>query len=117
MYLESLGLDVGVCHVQILCDDDVGNFTVIEFVAGARLITEEGLPRSSVLEGGKREMGGRDTVIIGCVWSIDQNRLSEVIESSRGWTVDQGTWEAEDISSNLGSISYDVMISKQKWTD
>jgi hypothetical protein len=83
-YLESLRLNVCVCHVQIFCDDNVGDLTLIEFVAGARLITEEGLPRSSVLEGGKREMGGRDTVIIRCVWSIDQNRLSEVIESSCG---------------------------------
>jgi hypothetical protein len=53
MYLESLCLDVCVCHVQILCDDDVGDLAVIKLVAGARLIAEEGLSRSSVLEGGK----------------------------------------------------------------
>lgn len=52
-YLESLCLDVSVCHIQILCDNDIGDFAVIEFVAGARLVPEEGLPRSGVFERGK----------------------------------------------------------------
>lgn len=46
-------------------------------------------------------MGRRSGMIIQRILNIDKDRLLEVIESSRGGAVDQGTGETEDVGSNL----------------